>query len=182
MKFQDFCDMFANYPNLQNNLALSGRPSVDGKTLRQLAETVRQRGSDALAGNVAQEPTMQRAGPKPSPNHRLTRSQEEAERHALNGIRGSSNTRGALIQVDLFDRVVRGENRRPRRNSESSVMDKGDERKRRERRQREKDGREKDGKPGDARPSKSKRTNAALDLIDKLDVTGIYGTGRKSDT
>lgn len=133
-------------------------------------------------GNVPYEPTMQHAGAKPSSSHRPTRSQEEAERLALNGIRGSSNTRGALIQVDLFDRVVRGslENRRPRRNSESSVLDKGDERKRRERRQREKDGREKDGKPRDVPSSKSRRANAGLDLIDKLDVTGIYGTGRKS--
>lgn len=42
------------------------------------------------------------------------------------------------------------------------------ERRRRERRQREKS---KDGRP--------KRPNRKLDLIDKLDVTSIYGTGRE---
>ncbi|CRG85874.1 Protein PAL1 [Talaromyces islandicus] len=60
---------------------------------------------------------------------------------------------------------------RPRRNSESSIMEKPrrmdfeDDKRRRERRQR-------DGK------SRSKRPQGyRLDLIDKLDVTSIYGTG-----
>ncbi|KAJ5360951.1 hypothetical protein N7517_010142 [Penicillium concentricum] len=69
--------------------------------------------------------------------------------------------------------------RRPRRNSESSVMDRGsklldlddDEKRRRERRHRERDGRSKDGK------SRSGRKDRRLDIIDKLDVTSIYGTG-----
>ncbi|KAJ6181310.1 hypothetical protein N7519_011771 [Penicillium mononematosum] len=69
--------------------------------------------------------------------------------------------------------------RRPRRNSESSVMDRGsklldvddDERRRRERRHREREGRSKDGK------SRSSRKDRRLDIIDKLDVTSIYGTG-----
>ncbi|CAI7625212.1 unnamed protein product [Penicillium glandicola] len=69
--------------------------------------------------------------------------------------------------------------RRPRRNSESSVMDRGsklldvddDEKRRRERRHREREGRSKDGK------SKSGRKDRRLDIIDKLDVTSIYGTG-----
>ncbi|KAJ5793457.1 hypothetical protein N7457_000056 [Penicillium paradoxum] len=69
--------------------------------------------------------------------------------------------------------------RRPRRNSESSVMDRGsklldvddDEKRRRERRNREREGRSKDGK------SRSGRKDRRLDVIDKLDVTSIYGTG-----
>ncbi|KAL4966015.1 Pal1 family protein [Aspergillus stella-maris] len=67
---------------------------------------------------------------------------------------------------------------RPRRNSESSVMertpkllDDEDERRRRERRRREREGRSKDGK------SRSKNKNYHMDIIDKLDVTSIYGTG-----
>lgn len=53
-----------------------------------------------------------------------------------------------------------------------------DDRRRRERRKerearREKEGRTKDGKP---RPTKKPQ---GLDLIDKLDVTGIYGQGRE---
>lgn len=71
--------------------------------------------------------------------------------------------------------------RRPRRNSESSVMDRAsklfdddDEKRRRERRHRERDGRHRDGK------HRSSRKNRQLDIIDKLDVTSIYGTGSKS--
>lgn len=68
--------------------------------------------------------------------------------------------------------------RRPRRNSESSVMDRAsklldddDERRRRERRHRDREGRHRDGK------HRSSRKNHRLDIIDKLDVTSIYGTG-----
>ncbi|PGG97256.1 hypothetical protein GX51_07406 [Blastomyces parvus] len=69
--------------------------------------------------------------------------------------------------------------RRPRRNSDSSLMDIPSrpldpeaEKRRRERRQRERDAKPKDGK------SRSKRSNGhRLDIIDKLDVTSIYGAG-----
>ncbi|CEJ57433.1 Putative Pal1 cell morphology protein [Penicillium brasilianum] len=68
--------------------------------------------------------------------------------------------------------------RRPRRNSESSVMDRSsklfdddDEKRRRERRHREREARHRDGK------SRSSRKDRRLDIIDKLDVTSIYGTG-----
>ncbi|KAJ5328145.1 hypothetical protein N7541_001718 [Penicillium brevicompactum] len=72
--------------------------------------------------------------------------------------------------------------RRPRRNSESSVMDRGSklldvddsEKRRRERRNREREGRSKDTKDG---KSRSGRKDRRLDIIDKLDVTSIYGTG-----
>ena len=70
--------------------------------------------------------------------------------------------------------------RRPRRNSESSVMDRGslldlddDDDKRRRERRRERESRSKDGK------SRSNRKDRRLDIIDKLDVTSIYGTGSK---
>ena len=74
--------------------------------------------------------------------------------------------------------------RRPRRNSESSVMDRGSklldvddsEKRRRERRNREREGRSKDTKDG---KSRSGRKDRRLDIIDKLDVTSIYGTGSK---
>ncbi|KAJ5692708.1 hypothetical protein N7462_002131 [Penicillium macrosclerotiorum] len=68
--------------------------------------------------------------------------------------------------------------RRPRRNSESSVMERAsklfdddDEKRRRERRHREREERRRDGKP------RSSRRDRRLDIIDKLDVTSIYGTG-----
>lgn len=48
-----------------------------------------------------------------------------------------------------------------------------DEKRRRERRHRDREGRTKDGK------SRSGRKDRRLDIIDKLDVTSIYGTGSK---
>ncbi|KAL4783199.1 Pal1 cell morphology protein-domain-containing protein [Aspergillus varians] len=69
--------------------------------------------------------------------------------------------------------------RRPRRNSESSLMertpkliDDDDERRRREKRRRDREARHRDGKP-----RSSRKPTYQLDIIDKLDVTSIYGTG-----
>lgn len=67
-----------------------------------------------------------------------------------------------------------------RRNSDSSVvsrssrklLDPEEEKKRAERRRRERRHRERDAKDG-----KSKKPDRKLDIIDKLDVTSIYGTG-----
>ncbi|GAB7345029.1 hypothetical protein MBLNU457_3446t1 [Dothideomycetes sp. NU457] len=69
-----------------------------------------------------------------------------------------------------------------RRNSESSVMDKekmDEERRRRHERRRERKEREaKEGKTKDSSKSSARPRKAhGLDVIDKLDVTGIYGQG-----
>lgn len=55
----------------------------------------------------------------------------------------------------------------------STIFDDEDEKRRRERRHRERESRNKDGK------SRSTRKDRRLDIIDKLDVTSIYGTGSK---
>jgi hypothetical protein len=133
--------------------------------------------------------TKRRAPPRPAPNrsvtdsrgesrgpHRPSRSEEE-ERDRLRGApRGPPRPRGPPgSRPPRQGSTDRREHRRPRRNSESSVIDKGsldpnDERRRRERR-RERDDRAKDGKSTQRRVRKPQ----GLDLIDKLDVTGIYG-------
>ncbi|KAJ5475637.1 hypothetical protein N7539_007924 [Penicillium diatomitis] len=70
--------------------------------------------------------------------------------------------------------------RRPRRNSESSVMDRAprllddDDEKRRRERRREREARHREGRDSKSRPTRKDRR---LDIIDKLDVTSIYGTG-----
>ena len=62
-------------------------------------------------------------------------------------------------------------------------LDPEEERKRRERRHREREAGARDGKGKSHASSKSKKPNQRLDVIDKLDVTSIYGMGRKySDT
>lgn len=74
---------------------------------------------------------------------------------------------------------------RPRRNSESSVTEKKplspeEERKRRERKHGSREHRSKDSKGRPIPPpSSGKIPNRRLDVIDKLDVTSIFGTGGK---
>jgi len=111
----------------------------------------------------------------PQLGHRPTRSQEEALR-ARRVAGSSSRTTRPSGELDIFADPA-PQKHRVRRNSESSVssrsLDPEEEKKRQERRRRERRHREQ-GKEG--RP---KKTDRKLDIIDKLDVTSIYGTGRK---
>lgn len=121
------------------------------------------------------------------PGHRLTRSQEEEQR-----MRNGGKLRGPAPTLDIFadpPEAGKPRERRPRRNSDSSIVDRNgkpvdldEERRRRERRHRERDTRNRDNKskPTPSASSKSKKPSHRLDVIDKLDVTSIYGTGRRS--
>ncbi|TKA74815.1 hypothetical protein B0A49_02606 [Cryomyces minteri] len=114
--------------------------------------------------------------PKVQPHH-PSRSQEGAQR-LRNGNVAPTRPKDPG-ELDIFASPPKPENRRPRRSSESSMHEKSaadDERRRRERRHREREARHKDGRPRDSRPPKTKKPGG-LDLIDKLDVTGIYGQG-----
>lgn len=121
------------------------------------------RSRQANGGPRRPENSSLRGFPRP-PGHRPTTSDEDKKRLQAKG-RPELN-----IFADPLDKKPRDRHRRPRRNSESSVMDKtstdpDEERRRRERKHRERAG------------SKSTRPNKKLDVIDKLDVTSIYGTG-----
>lgn len=89
-----------------------------------------------------------------------------------------SQTRTAATELDIFADPVAPpkteRERRPRRNSESSVRDKTRSVDDEERRKRERKNRESKRVTG-----KSAKPNKKLDVIDKLDVTSIYGMGRK---
>ena len=81
------------------------------------------------------------------------------------------------IFADPAESSVKSDARRIRRNSESSVIDRKpldpeEEKKRQERKRRERRPRDREGSS-----SKSKKPDRKLDVIDKLDVTSIYGTG-----
>ncbi|TPX10659.1 uncharacterized protein E0L32_008393 [Thyridium curvatum] len=107
-------------------------------------------------------PPPGRRGP---PNHRPTRSQEEALR--------ARRPQGEGKLIDTSSPPKRME-RRPRRNSESSVVDKPmteEEKKARELRRRERERRHRDNK------DKPKGPNKRMDIIDQLDATSIFGTG-----
>lgn len=79
---------------------------------------------------------------------------------------------GSGAGLNIFESPPKKTERRPRRNSESSIMDKPlteEEKKAKEARRREREKRRAEGK--DKKPSRR------LDLIDQLDATSIYGTG-----
>ncbi|KAI0607678.1 membrane associated protein pal1 [Pyrenophora tritici-repentis] len=154
-RFKRFVGTFADYPSLeQKNLSID-----DGDKKRA----------------PPPRPAPARSGTDPRAGHRPSRSEEERRERARESSRGPSRPRGPPSSSDRRDR----EHRRPRRNSESSIADKGtldprEERRRRERR-REREERSKDGKDGKDSKGKRVRRPQGLDLIDKLDVTGIYG-------
>ncbi|KAI9056024.1 hypothetical protein LZ554_000956 [Drepanopeziza brunnea f. sp. 'monogermtubi'] len=122
-----------------------------------------------------------RGASKNPPGHRPSRSEEEAMR--ARRLAGGSKSRPMLREeLDIFADPAdsspgrRSDSRRPRRNSDSSVMskpmDSEEERRRQERRRRERrERRDREAKDPKRKPDRK------LDIIDKLDVTSIYGTG-----
>jgi hypothetical protein len=121
--------------------------------------------------------------PRGPPMHRPTRSQEEAMRARQTGAGGPGRPKAPNGELNIFadpDSPRKPGDRRPRRNSESSVMERGsklidpeEEKKRQERRRRERRHREAGKDP------RSRNPNRRLDIIDQLDATSIYGTGRE---
>lgn len=123
--------------------------------------------------------------PRGPPIHRPSRSQEQT-----NGMRRGPPPSGSNgisrprreEELDIFadgGPQIKSPERRNRRNSDSSVIDRksiDEEKRRQERRRRERKEREaqdlKDGKP-------PKKPSRKLDIIDQLDATSIYGTGCK---
>ncbi|KAI1099304.1 Pal1-domain-containing protein [Jackrogersella minutella] len=106
-------------------------------------------------------------GAPPSSSHRPTRSQEEA----LRARRMPSASIGDKDRLSASQK--KPTERRPRRNSDSSMLEKpaaDDDKKARELRRKERERRHRDGKD-------KTRTGRKLDIIDQLDATGIYGTG-----
>ncbi|EOD52898.1 pal1-domain-containing protein [Neofusicoccum parvum] len=153
-KFTAFTRLFANYPKTQAEMSLKDKkePGPDG-------------------ASFPRPPGPNRSGTAPGRPPR--RPSEDDRRRNGSGSRPPPRRPPPREELDVFKSPGRNENRRPRRNSESSIMDKNamdDERRRRERRHRERkekeSGRTKDGKV---------RKPRGLDLIDKLDVSGIYG-------
>ena len=158
--------------HLQNNLALDNRP-VNNSTSITDPTAYAQRPS--RPENV---PPVKRFGPS---THQVSRSQEEEQQRLRNG----GKPRGPQA-LDIFaDPADTNNVLRPRRNSESSLVDKSgkmssdDEKRRRERRHRDREARHRDGRLRAPGASTAKKPSRKLDIIDQLDVTSIYGTGCK---
>ncbi|TIC95829.1 Protein PAL1 [Colletotrichum higginsianum] len=116
-----------------------------------------------------------RRGPPP-PGHRPSRSQEEAMRQRR--MQGGSNGGPPRPAGAPASPQRRPQERRPRRNSDSSVLidiEKPlteEEKKAKDARRRERERRAREGKDKDP-----KKPSRRLDIIDQLDATSIYGTG-----
>ncbi|EKG17408.1 Pal1 cell morphology [Macrophomina phaseolina MS6] len=154
-RFAAFARLFANYPKPQAEMSLKDKEERNGP--------------DGAA--FPRPPGPPRSGTNPGRPPR--RPSEDDRRRNGSGSRPPPRRPPPREELDIFKSPDRSENRRPRRNSESSIMDKHsmeEERRRRERRHRERkereSGRTKDGKV---------RKPRGLDIIDKLDVSGIYG-------
>lgn len=118
-------------------------------------------------------PVPNRSGTDPRAGHRPSRSDEEERERRRAAPRGPPRTRAPHESRRPTDGSPDRRERRPRRNSESSIIDKAaQEKEDRRRRERRKEREEKDGKSSSTRKV---RKPQGLDLIDKLDVTGIYG-------
>ncbi|RFU32634.1 hypothetical protein B7463_g3701, partial [Scytalidium lignicola] len=134
--------------------------------------------------NTESSSSREKGPPPPKPStHKPSRSQEEALRARKPGAGSSSRSRPPPPKkeeplLDIFADPAdppKKESRRPRRNSESSVverklLDPEEEKKRHERKRRERKERE-------LREKGPKKPNRKLDVIDKLDLSSIYGTG-----
>lgn len=160
--------------DLQDNLTLNDRPN------NMRPPPPRSNTASALPPPYSSSSRDENATPRGPSSHRPSRSQEEAMRARKNGTSSRSRPTGELdIFADPSESPKKSDPRRVRRNSESSVMEKSgrlldpeEEKKRQERRRRERRHRDREGKEG-----RSKKPDRKLDIIDKLDVTSIYGTG-----
>ena len=168
--------------SVQDNLTLGDKPSTSN-SVRSPPSRSNTDGKlpppyTAVAGN-----RNENVRPRPPPDRRPSGSQEAKRGHRAtnSGGPGVGSSRGRPTEeLDIFADPAEDSPKKSeaRRNSESSVMERSgkalspeEEKERQERRRRERRQREK------SKDSRPKRPNRKLDLIDKLDVTSIYGTG-----
>ncbi len=163
---------------MQDNLTLSDKPAPSNG----VRPSTRPNNGATLPPRYSAVSRGENVPPRAPLGHRPSRSQEEAMRARRAGPSTSGRSH-PTPELDIFadpsESPKRSEARRIRRNSESSVADRKpldpeEEKKRQERRRRERRHRDREGSS-----SRSKKPDRKLDIIDKLDVTSIYGTGRE---
>ena len=161
---------------MQDNLTLSDPPAPSNG----IRPPPRSNTGDKLPPPYSAISRGENVPPRGPPGHRPTRSQEEAMRARRAAASSGSKSR-PTEELDIFadpsESPKKSDTRRIRRNSESSIADRKpldpeEEKKRQERRRRERERRHREGGS-----SKSRKADRKLDVIDKLDVTSIYGTG-----
>ncbi|KAH8597921.1 Pal1 cell morphology protein-domain-containing protein [Bisporella sp. PMI_857] len=159
---------------IQDNLTLDDKPKPSGGMRPPPPQ--RSNTGNAPFGSASGSSRRENIPPRrpPPPGHRPSRSQEEAMRARRVATGLNNRIAKPSGELDIFADPPQ-QKQRQRRNSESSVKDRPldaeEEKKRQERRRRERRHRE------HSKDSRSKRADRKLDIIDKLDVTSIYGTG-----
>lgn len=170
---------------LQDNLTLNDKPPSSSNGMRP--PPPRSNTSEKMPPPYTSVARGENVPPRGPPNHRPSRSQEEAMRARRAGGGSTTSKPRPTGELDIFADPAESSSRKPdgrrvRRNSESSVMtdrkplDPEEEKKRQERRRRE---RERRHREREGKDPKSRKPDRKLDVIDKLDVTSIYGTGCK---
>lgn len=162
---------------LQDNLTLNDKPPSSNNSMRPPPRSSTGDKQPPLYTSTARGENV-----PPGARHRPTRSQEEAMR--ARRIAGGQAKPQPSAELDIFADPTeptssrRPDGRRMRRNSDSSLVDRKsldpeeEKKKQEKRRQERKERREREG-----RDPKTGKPNRKLDIIDKLDVTSIYGTG-----
>ncbi|PGH20390.1 hypothetical protein AJ80_03535 [Polytolypa hystricis UAMH7299] len=169
--------------NMSPNKPSPGEPPLTGHAL-ELFENL------SLDSKPSKPVERRPAPPRPEnvpPHHRPSQRQPRRPSKDEPGSRREGRPR--RDPLDIFadpEPPKAGSHRRPRRNSDSSLMERPpkpmspeDERRRRERRRGKEKEREREGS-GKSREGKSRSKRGPgykLDIIDKLDVTSIYGAG-----
>ncbi|KAF8848672.1 Pal1-domain-containing protein [Acephala macrosclerotiorum] len=165
---------------VQDNLTLNDKPPSSKNGMRP---PPRSNTSDKPPPPYTLSSRSENVPPRGPPGHRPSRSQEEAMRARRHANQSSSSRPRPSQELDIFADPVEVSTKggpKLRRNSDSSVMsghrkplDTEEEKKKHERRRRER----KERREREAKDPKSRKPPKNLDLIDKLDVTSIYGTG-----
>jgi hypothetical protein len=167
---------------LQDNLTLNDRPASSNNGMRPPPppRSNTDGGKAPPPYSALSSSRGENVPPRPPPGHRPSRSQEEAMRARRKESGPTSGKPRPTGELDIFadpseTSPRKSDPRRARRNSDSSVvsrnsklLDPEEEKKRQERRRRERRHRER---------REGKKPDRKLDIIDKLDVTSIYGTG-----
>lgn len=177
-RFHLFSELFADYPTLmQNKLSLDDGPPAVGEYLQSLYSA-----DWPLTPQIGEPVMTAQSRLDGGQTHRPTRSEEDRPRVGT-VVRPPVRRKNPTEELDIFASPEKSTGRKPRRNSESSLLDKPpvseEDRRRRERHRRERDSRyQRDSSKRESGHSRhSRRKPHGLDLIDKLDATGIYGAG-----
>lgn len=170
---------------LQENLTLSDK-STASNGMRPAPPPPYTSTDKDVAGPARSARTENIPPSRGGPMHRPTRSQEEAMRARRAATGAPGKPRAPNGEPNIFadpESPRKSGERRARRNSDSSLMDRNgkpidpeEEKKRQERRRRERRHREREREAGKDPKSRPK---GRLDIIDQLDATSIYGTGRE---